>query len=193
MSKTEYTHISYRSREFLDNLPDVRRAKLKRAKSAALGLYDQVGLYPHLIAEWHKSRVAVPLGGEYDALWDMYEVAPFTFQQIPQPEYDVGWFVPIAKVHLLRKDPSAERNGPSLGSIQVQYDGSLKLQCFSYRGFTDMVVIPGCKVRKKPWTSYNAWEMLVRDADERTKVAVRFDDERDLYQHWPDETAHSAK
>jgi hypothetical protein len=192
MKQEKYTHISDRSRTFLDELSSATPMQLRTAQDAPLGLYDQEGLYPHVIAEWNWSRVAVPLGGQYDARWDMYEVAPFTFQQIPQPEYELGWSIPIKKVRLLKKDPDAERHGPNLGSIRVRADGSLDLYCFSYRGFTDTVTIPGCKSRKRPWIWYNVWEMIVSDTDGGSRIAVRYDGDSETYQHWPDVCAEGT-
>ncbi len=165
--------------------PSRRQMELVSAQSAPLGMYDQDGLYPNLITEVDGTRVAVPLGSFDDTSYKTYEVAPFTYQSIPQPEYEAGRCFPIKCVKLLSLDRDVDRFGPNLGDIQVRFDGSLAMYCMGYRGYTAWVPVPGCHTDKRPGNVYKKWEILVGSTGEAPRVIVRFDQDQDSFQHWP--------
>lgn len=128
---------------------------LVSAEVAPLGMYDQKGLYPHLITQVEGTRVVVPLGEPGDASYDAYELAPFTYQPVPQPEFDYGQWFCISRVRLLAvdRDPGGF---PALGTILVRGGGNLFMYCMGYRGYTAWVPIPGCCTRKRLGNYYKA-------------------------------------
>lgn len=159
---------------------------LVSAEVAPLGMYDQKGLYPHIITEVEGTRVVVPLGEPGDASYDAYEVAPFTYQSVPQPEFDYGRWFCISRVRLLVRDRNSGKS-PMPGTIHVGDGGRLRMYCMGYRGYTKWVSIPGCRTRKRQGNYYKTWEIMVSGADTKgSRVMVRYDVDSDAFEHWPE-------
>ena len=156
------------------------------ANDAPLGMFDQESIYPHLITEVGGIRVAVPLGEADDAFDKNYVVAPFTYQSVPQQEYELGWQFEIDRVNLLSRDRDPGRF-PPLGSIKVHSDGSLFMYCMGYRGYTAWVPVPGYRSRKRPGNVYKKWEIIVERFGAGKNVIVRYDGDSDKFEHWPED------
>jgi hypothetical protein len=153
---------------------------------APLGMFDQELIYPHLITEVGGIRVAVPLGEAHDGFNENYVVAPFTYQPVPQPEYEPGWHFEIESVKLLSRDTDPARFA-SLGSIKVHSDRSLFIYCMGYRGYTAWVPVPGCKSGKRPGSVYKRWEIIVKGLGAGENVIVRYNGDKDEFEHWPED------
>lgn len=186
MSKSNGRDVAASPKQSTPNSSSNATPELISPEVCPLGMYDQESLYPHLITEVSGTRVAVPLGERDDELQPTYEVAPFTYQSVPQPEFELGWWFPIKRVRLLALDREAAEFGPSLGVIQVRADGSLAMFCMGFRGYTQWVPIPGCRTRKPPGNVYKKWEIIVED-ETTARVMVRYDADRDAFEHWPDD------
>lgn len=162
-------------------------SKLVSPQVCPLGMYDQENLYPHLITNVSGIRVAVPLGDPDDSDEPTYEVAPFTYQSVPQPEFERGWWFPIKRVRLLAVDRDAAEFRPSPGAVQVRPDGSLAMYCMGFRGYTQWVPIPGCRTGKHPGNTYKKWEIIVEAGHKQSQVMVRYDADREEFEHWPED------
>lgn len=169
------------------NMSSKATPALVSAEVARLGMYDQEGLYPHLITEVDGTRVVVPLGEPSDASYDAYEVAPFTYQSVPQPEFELGRWFHIKRVRLLALDLDTG-DFPMLGTIYVCGGGSLLMYCMGYRGYTGWVPIPGCRTRKRQGNYYKTWEIVVGGAGPKSsRVMVRYDGDSEAFEHWPED------